>query len=802
MNVSSGRIELLDEHASGRLAWLGALAVLLAIAATVALALYQFVPPAVVPADAPATEFSAERAMSHLEVIAREPHPVGLPENARVGEYILKQLRAIGLRPKVQKATVFPSGPEDAHATTVNNILLRIEGKAPTSRAVLITAHYDSVVTGPGAGDDGMSVAAMLEMLRVLQAGPPRRNDLIFVFNDGEEAGLIGSTAFVEQHPWAKDVGVVFDFDRSDGRGAAILSWTAAQDGWLVREIADASPGIIATSADNDSERQEHENDLHAFAAAGLTGAHFDNVSGSTRYHTMGDNLANADPRALQDEGNAMFAVVRQFGSLPIGETKTEDEVFFALFRRGIVHYPLAWALPLALLAFLGTVGASALGLRRGRLSARDLAGALIVLVLGTLAAVGATLLAGQLILAAHPESQVFSERDFYGQGFYMGALYALTMALAFALWSWLGRRLDATYLAVAALSWLAVLAVLLGVALPHASYLATWPALVGVLALGVFLGLPGDGSWRVWAHGALLVPALVMLGFLTPVLYVGTIDGFEAGLADKVAILVLLLGLLAPQLSLIAQAVRRRWLPTAATLLAALAGVGLLLAGNAASGYDAAHPRPDTLFYALNADTSEANWATLDPELDQWTERFLSGDTEERTLGELYGGDDPTKILTSSAPVAPLKPPELVLLGQEANGATRTLRLHLASPRRAWRATILPGKDVEILGWRVNGKPPQDVGDESFAYTALPREGVDLEVKVRASAPVRFTVIDQTNGLPRIPGVTLPKRPESVMPAPLPAEAETFAGYPTFVSKSFVFSKGSDYQRQQPEGG
>src|SRR5215203_6141592 len=111
MNVSSGRIELLDEHASGRLAWLGALAVLLAIAATVALALYQFVPPAVVPADAPATEFSAERAMSHLEVIAREPHPVGLPENARVREYILKQLRAIGLRPKVQKATVYPVRP-------------------------------------------------------------------------------------------------------------------------------------------------------------------------------------------------------------------------------------------------------------------------------------------------------------------------------------------------------------------------------------------------------------------------------------------------------------------------------------------------------------------------------------------------------------------------------------------------------------------------------------------------------------------------------------------------------------------
>jgi hypothetical protein len=727
MNVSNGRNKPLDEHAAGHRMWLGALTVLVSMVATVALALYQFVPPAVVSADAPAKEFSAERAMAHLEVIARKPHPVGSPENARVRDYLIQEISAMGLRPQVQKTTVFESAPDEADATTVKNILVRIEGKAPTNRAVLITAHYDSVVTGPGAGDNGMSVAAMLEILRAVQVGPPSRNDLIFLFNDGEEAGLIGSTAFVEQHPWAKDVGVVFDFDRSDGRGVAILSWTAAHDGWLVQEIANALPDTVATLADNDSERQDYDNDLHAFAAAGFTGAHFDNVSGSTRYHTMGDNLASTDPRALQDEGNTMVTVVRCFGSLPISEAKAEDEVFFALFGGRIVHYPIAWALSLALLAGFGTVGVIGLGLRRGRLSVRGLAGALAVLTLGILAAVGAALLAGQLLLAVHPESQVFSESDFYGQGFYTGALYALTVALAFALWSWIGRRLEATYLAVAALGWLAVLAVLLGVALPHASYLVTWPALVGVLALAAFLGLPGeDVSWRAWGRAAaLLVPALVALGFLTPVLYVGTLDGFEAGLADKFAILILLLGLVAPQLSLIGQAARRGWLSAApillAALLAAIIGVGLLLAGNAASGYDAARPRPDTLFYTLNADTGEANWATLDPQLDEWTKQFLNKNIQERSVGELYGGADPTKILTSPAPVAPLKPPELELLGEKTNGATRTLRLHLVSPRAAWRAIILPGKGVEVLGWGVNERRPQDVGDESFAYTALP---------------------------------------------------------------------------------
>jgi len=65
-----------------------------------------------------------------------------------------------------------------------------------------------------------------------------------------------------------------------------------------VREIANASPGIFATSVDNASTRQDYNNDLHAFAAVGFTREHFDNVAGSTRFHTMGDNLANTDPRA------------------------------------------------------------------------------------------------------------------------------------------------------------------------------------------------------------------------------------------------------------------------------------------------------------------------------------------------------------------------------------------------------------------------------------------------------------------------------------------------------------------------
>lgn len=195
MNVSTGRSKRFDEHAAGHRTWLGALTMLLAIAATVALSLYQFIPPAVVPADSAASEFSAERAMHHLEIIAREPHPVGSLENAQVRDYLIQRISSLGLRPVVQKTTIFPSAPDDAAAITVENILVRIEGTAP-SQAALVTAHYDSVVSSFGAGDNGMDVAAMLETLRALNAGSPPRNDLIFLFNDGEEEGLNGSATF------------------------------------------------------------------------------------------------------------------------------------------------------------------------------------------------------------------------------------------------------------------------------------------------------------------------------------------------------------------------------------------------------------------------------------------------------------------------------------------------------------------------------------------------------------------------------------------------------------------------------
>src|SRR5215212_11859822 len=201
-----------------------------------------------VPAPAPAAEFSSARALHHIRVVAREPHPMGSPANAAVRDYLVSELSRLGLTPQVQRATAayYPlSGI--VQAGTSQNVVARLRGTNGNGKSFLIAAHYDSVPTSPGATDNGAGVAALLETLRALKAGPALPNDVIFLFTDGEERGLIGARAFVDQHPWAGDIGVVLNLDTRGNTGPAVMLATNDQSGWVVDQFANAAPYPMTT---------------------------------------------------------------------------------------------------------------------------------------------------------------------------------------------------------------------------------------------------------------------------------------------------------------------------------------------------------------------------------------------------------------------------------------------------------------------------------------------------------------------------------------------------------------------------
>lgn len=219
--------------------------------------------PRVATDDVPAEESSAARAMQYLAVVAAEPHPMGSPAQQEVRDYLVSEGRSLGLPVEVQRDEV--SGPE--------NVIVRLNGTADTDRDVLITSHYDSAPGTPGAGDNGISVAAMVETMRVLHAADPSDNDVVLLFTDGEEQGQTGIVAFLADHPAAGRVGVAFAFEALPESGGTELRTTTPGDAWLIGELADASLPVFTTSANNSSDRERIGNDFAAFAVLAFVGS-------------------------------------------------------------------------------------------------------------------------------------------------------------------------------------------------------------------------------------------------------------------------------------------------------------------------------------------------------------------------------------------------------------------------------------------------------------------------------------------------------------------------------------------------
>ncbi len=89
----------------------------------------------------------------------------------------------------------------DDSDTKAYNIIADIPGSDPKAGYVMAGAHMDSWVAGDGAADNGAGVAVVMEAARILQSmGVKPKRTIRFALWSGEEEGLLGSWAYVDQH--------------------------------------------------------------------------------------------------------------------------------------------------------------------------------------------------------------------------------------------------------------------------------------------------------------------------------------------------------------------------------------------------------------------------------------------------------------------------------------------------------------------------------------------------------------------------------------------------------------------------
>ena len=313
------------------------------------------------PARAPADEFSAERAMVLVWAIAQRPHPVGSPEHDRVRDYIRGQLTALDLVPAVESGI----GTFRRKSSHVENIVARLPGTANT-RPVMLASHYDSVSRGPGAADDGHGVAVLLETLRALRSGPPLRNDVIFLFTDGEEIDMLGAALFMKDHPWRKEPSVVLNFEARGTGGPPSMFETSAGNEWLIRDLKAAVPDANATSlAYEVYRRMPNDTDLTVFKQGGLAGLNFAFIEHPEFYHSPKDDPQHLDRSSLQEQGNYALRLTRRFGNEDLNRHGLSDAVYFPTRLTSLIIYRVGWVLPLAWGAVAGLVFVALVGWRR-----------------------------------------------------------------------------------------------------------------------------------------------------------------------------------------------------------------------------------------------------------------------------------------------------------------------------------------------------------------------------------------------------------------------------------------------------
>ena len=747
------------------LAWLALLAI-------VALAIYGTTPPRALDETAPADQFSAARAKTHLQEIAREPHPIGSAANHRVRDYLLAQLRGLGAEVQLQEAIGITDGRRQIYAGTAQNIFGVIKGTA-NSRAVMLVSHYDSVPEAPGAADAGAGVAAILETVRALKATGPLKNDLLLLFTDGEEEGLIGAAGFVRDHPeLAERVGVVLNFEARGTSGPALMFETSDDNGWLTREFARVAPYPFASSlAYAVYKNLPNQTDMTVFKKAGFAGLNFAFNATFENYHTARDTPENLDPRSLQNLGANALALTRHFGNLELRGERERDRVYFNWFGSRLIDYPqwVAWPLLVAAFVLLGVVVVA--GRRRRELTiGRTLLGfgGFVLVMLAALA--GAQLvwwLAGVMI-----------ERLLVGDTWSntLLACACVTAGLGFAIpvQTWLASGLGPYNSAVGQLFAVAALTAALTCMLPAASYVLQWPLIFAVA--GVLGALLLKSRMLPAFLGSL--PALLIFGPLMYLLFVTL--GFDV---IAVSVLAVLLGVLLALLALLLPQISRPLRVSQPMLL--LCSGALLIIGAQMSGFSADHPRRHSILYAVNTDEQRAAWVSYDNTLDAWTRQFLTN-APARGKAPAFTVGSGRDTLTKEAQLLPLEPPTATVISDTTSEGRRALKLHLASARNAHSLLMrLPG-DVQILGVTINGHQHQII-DRGTAgtpwllrYNAVPPEGVEVELQLAGTTPFTLWLGDRSFGLPQLPGQTYQPRPAHMMP--------TYGSDVTLTSRQYRF--------------
>ena len=713
--------------------------------------------------NAPETAFSTDKALKHVRQISQKPHAVGFPAHAEVRSYIISELETLGLETSIQEG--YTAG-DWGNLSKAINILARIKG-TEDGKALLLLSHYDSSPhSSLGASDAGSGVATILEGIRAfLSEKKQPKNDIIILITDAEELGLNGASLFVNEHPWAKDVGLALNFEaRGSGGPSYMLIETNRGNGKLIEEFKKANPEYPVTHslAYSISKMIPNDTDSTVFREDGdIEGLYFAFIDDHFDYHTSRDNFERLDRNTLAHQGSYLMPLLLHFSNGDLDNLKSVDNyVYFNIPFFKLVSYPFDWIWPMFWLAVIVFIVLVIHGFRKKVLDVVEMAKGFLPLLI-TLAINGLVGFYSWSVLKwIYPQYEDILHGFTYNGYFYVAAFILFSLGVGFWVYHKFRKITIPNLLVAPIIVWL-LICWAIATKLEGASFFV-----IPVFALlASFLVIINQKEPSPYLLLLLALPAL----WIHPPL----IKGLPVALGLKMIVAATLLTTLTFFLLLPIFGFYKN--KNRLATLGCLLFLGLMAFAHFNSDFTEENAKPTSLLYVLDANTNTAHWATYEHEIADWTSQYIG--MEKKVPEKLAGKTISSKYSSgftyvSTAPIKEITPPQIDTTRDTIVGDERILELCITPQRDVNRLDVFTN-DITINKASINNIPLSDYYLENrkpgklITHYISDNDFTEMSLAIPKDSNLELTFYESSNDLLDNTLFTVPERPVDNIPMP-----------------------------------
>ena len=638
------------------------------------------------------TEFSIDNALKHLKEISKTQHYTGTKNHTEVQNYIVAELKKLGLETEIQQQVAINN--KWRAATNTANIIATIKG-SNNGKSLLLLTHYDS---GPhsslGASDAGSGVVTIIESIRAFLAKNQKpKNDIHIVITDAEELGLLGAKAFVDGHPLAKNIGLVLNFEaRGSGGPSYMLMETNGKNSKLLTEFLKAKPNYPAANSLMYSiyKMLPNDTDLTVFREQGnINGFNFAFIGDHFDYHTAQDSYERLDRETLAHQADYLMTTLHYFAFSDLSTLESSvDHVYtnFPLLR--LLHYPFSWILPLLIGAIILLCMLLFFGIALNKITIKGIIRGFTPFTFSLVACVGISILLWKGILFIHPHYNDILHGFTYNGYEYIAAFVFLNLWILFKIYKPFFKKYSGADLAIAPILFWLIINVLIFIYLKGAAYFII-PVYFALLTLAVSIFIDPKRTSKIIIATILSIPVLYV--------FAPQIKMFPVGLGLKNLFisglfLVLIFGLMLP---VFASYKSRKSL----VKLIGLCAVVFFTLAAYNSGFDENKKKPNSAVFINDIDSNQSYWATYDQTLDEYTKQFLG---DNPTKGNFTGTTSKSKYNTSyrshkKTENRDIKPPSILKLSDTIIGDFRNISLMIQPQRSVNKLELIANAPISF---------------------------------------------------------------------------------------------------------